>query len=103
MNSKNKLTKAEIIVSLNEKLGLSKNDIHLIIDGFFEEVKAGLMEDKTIELRGFGTFEIKTRKGKENAHNPKSGQVVSVQTHGAAIFRPGKEIADSVWDLRTED
>ncbi|MCR5761444.1 MAG: integration host factor subunit beta [Sphaerochaetaceae bacterium] len=96
--SKSKLTKAAIIESLHEKLDLNRSDIHEVIDLFFEEVKAGLSKDQVIELRGFGTFEVRSRKGKEKARNPKTGELVAVQSHGVAVFRPGKELKDQVWN-----
>ncbi len=95
-----KLTKAEIIEHVHEKLGLSRSDVHQVIDEFFIELKDGLEDDKVIELRGFGTFEIRTRKGRERARNPKTGEIVAVNTHGVAVFRPGKELKDLAWDLR---
>lgn len=95
-----KLTKAAMIESLHNKLGLSRTDIHRVIDELFEEIKDGLKEDKVIELRGFGTFEVRTRKGREKARNPKTGDLVAVETHGVAIFRPGRELKDAIWDLR---
>ena len=95
-----KLTKAAIIESLHNKIGLSRADIHRVIDELFEEIKDGLKDDRIIELSGFGTFEVRTRKGREKARNPKTGEVVSVDTHGVAIFRPGKELKDCIWDLR---
>ncbi|MGM0431505.1 MAG: HU family DNA-binding protein [Spirochaetota bacterium] len=95
-----KLTKAEIIENIHEKLGVSRSDVHEVIDQFFVELKEGLEEDKVIELRGFGTFEIRTRKGRERARNPKTGEIVAVDTHGVAVFRPGKELKDLAWDLR---
>ena len=96
---KEKLTKAVIIENLHEKLGIERDDIHLVIDSFFEEIKNALKDDDVIELRGFGTFEVKTRKGREKARNPKTGEIVSVNSHGVAVFRPGKELKDFVWDL----
>ena len=60
-------------------------------------------EEKVIELRGFGTFEVRTRKGREKARNPKTGDLVAVDTHGVAVFRPGKELKDLVWNLRQEN
>ena len=97
---KEKLTKAAMIESLHNKLGISRTDIHMVIDELFEEIKDGLKEDRVIELRGFGTFEVRTRKGREKARNPKTGDLVAVDTHGVAIFRPGKELKESVWNLR---
>lgn len=95
-----KLTKAAIIENLHNKLGIGRADIHVIIDELFEEIKDALKDDKIIELRGFGTFEVRTRKGREKARNPKTGDIVAVDSHGVAIFRPGKELKDFVWNLR---
>lgn len=98
---KDKLTKAEIIENLHDKLGLSRTDIHRTIDEIFEEIKEGLKNNQVIELRGLGTFEVKVRKGREKARNPKTGETVAVENHGVAIFRPGKELKDSLWDIRS--
>jgi integration host factor subunit beta len=97
-----KLTKAEIIDQIHEKLSVSRNEIHDVIDEFFEELKEALQDDRVIELRGFGTFEIRTRKGREKARNPKTGEIVPVDTHGVAVFRPGKELKQLAWPLRGE-
>ena len=94
-----KLTKAAIIESLHAKLGINRTDIHSVIDELFEEIKDGLKDNRVIELRGIGTFEVRIRKGREKARNPKTGDVVAVDKHGVAIFRPGKELKDFVWDI----
>lgn len=95
-----KLTKAEIIENIHDKLGVDRKDIHAIIDEFFEEVKEALANGRTTELRGFGTFEVRIRKGRDKARNPKTGETVSVDNHGVAVFRPGKELKDTLWNLR---
>lgn len=96
----NKLTKAEIIDSIFEKTGVNRKDVHRILDEFFDELKDGLRDDRVVELRGFGTFEIRTRKGREKARNPKTGEIVPVSAHGVAVFRPGKELKQLAWPLR---
>jgi len=95
-----KLTKAEIVEQISESTGLTKKDIHGVIDSFFTELKDALLNDRIVEFRGFGTFEVKTRKGREKARNPKTGQTVQVQDHGVVNFRPGKELKDAAWGLR---
>lgn len=98
----NKMTKADLIGNLQDKLPFLSTDIHLILDAFFEEIKEALKNDRIIELRGFGTFEVRERKGRVQARNPKTGEIVSVVPHGVAIFRPGKELKDSVWNLNND-
>lgn len=95
-----KLTKAEIIEAIFEKTQVNRKTIHAVVDQFFDEVKAALIEDRIVELRGFGTFEIRTRKGREKARNPKTGEVVPVQNHGVTVFRPGKDLKKKTWELR---
>lgn len=95
-----KLTKAEIIEAIFEKTQVNRKTIHAVVDQFFDEVKQALMEDRVVELRGFGTFEIRTRKGREKARNPKTGEVVPVQNHGVTVFRPGKDLKKKTWELR---
>ncbi|HEC62401.1 MAG TPA: integration host factor subunit beta [bacterium] len=94
-----KLTKAEIIERIHQEVDVSKKNIHKILDLLFQEIKAGLLQDQIIELRGFGTFEVKTRKGRK-ARNPKTGEVVDVSNHGVAVFRPGRELKQKAWFLR---
>ncbi len=95
-----KFTKAEIVNNIYECVDVNKKDIHLIIDSFFDEVKKALVEAKVVELRGFGTFEVKTRKAREKARNPKTGEIVPVDSHGVTVFRPGKELKELTWNVK---
>ena len=92
-----KLTKAEIVDSIYEKTGVNRKDIRSAIDLFLSEIKSALVKGLIIELRGFGTFELKIRRGREKARNPKTGMPVSVESHRVAVFRPGKELKQAVW------
>lgn len=95
-----KLTKAEIVNNIYESVDVNKKDIHSIIDCFFEEVKEALENGKVVELRGFGTFEVKTRKAREKARNPKTGEIIPVDSHGVTVFRPGKELKELTWNVK---
>ncbi|MCK4540684.1 MAG: integration host factor subunit beta [Spirochaetales bacterium] len=97
---RSKLTKAEIIENIHEKLDVNRTDIHKVLDELFEQLKDGLQEDRVVELRGFGTFEIRARKGRKRARNPRTGEIVPVNPHGVAVFRPGKELKQLAWLLR---
>jgi len=98
--AREKLSKAEIVENVFPRVKVSKKNIHRVIDLFFEQIKTGLLADKVIELRGIGTFEIRMRKGRK-ARNPKTGDAVMVRNHGVAHFRPGRELKQKVWDLRS--
>ncbi|MDR2663270.1 MAG: integration host factor subunit beta [Treponema sp.] len=98
-----KFTKAEIIDSVYEKTGLNRNDIKTVVDLVFEEIKKALARGTVTELRGFGTFETRIRKGRQKARNPKTGETVQVTSHGAAVFRPGRELKRAVWTLPSSE
>ena len=97
--SEQKLTKANLVERIYPEVGASKKDVHSILDLFFEAVKQGLLDDQVIELRGFGTFEVRTRRGRQ-ARNPKTGERVQVKDHGVAVFRPGRELKQKAWQIR---
>ena len=98
-----KITKAEIVDAIYNKTGTNRKDIRDIVDHFIDEVKAALVSHKVIELRGFGTFEIKIRKGRQKARNPKTGEILSVNSHGIAAFKAGRELRQDVWNLKQEE
>ena len=98
--AREELSKAEIVENIYPQVKASKKNIHRIIDLFFDQIKSGLLADRVIELRGLGTFEIRTRKGRK-ARNPKTGDSVVIRDHGVAHFRPGRELKQKVWDLRS--
>jgi integration host factor subunit beta len=84
------VTKADIVEKISNELNVQKKDIAFVIDSFFEIVKNRLSSGESVELRGFGTFGLKVRKGR-TARNPRSGEAVSVGDRVVVIFKPGKE------------
>jgi integration host factor subunit beta len=92
-----KCTKAEIVDIVYEKSGINRSDIKSILDISLDAIKEALRGNRTVELRGFGTFEVRFRKGRAKARNPRTGEFVPPCPHGIVAFRPGKEIKRDVW------
>ena len=99
----NKFTKAEIIDSLYQKTGMNRSEIRNALDLFITELKDALLRRQVIELRGFGTFEVKIRKARKRARNPKTGENIAVRSHGTVAFRSGRELKQAVWNITDED
>ena len=97
-----KVTKFDLVEAVYENTSYDKKVVQTVIDSFLEEVKNSLKDSSTIELRGFGTFELRLRKGKESARNPKTGDKVTVAPHYVAAFRSGQELKNSLWNLPVE-
>ena len=98
-----KYTKAEIVDSIYNKTGINRKEIRKILDYFIEDVKGALIDNRIIELRGFGTFEVRIRKGRQKARNPKTGEILAVNSHGTVSFRAGRDLKQDVWNIRQEN
>ena len=98
-----KLSKAEIVKNINETTGIPASDILRIVNALFDEIKDGMKDGRIAELRGFGTFATKVRKGKESARNPKTGESCSVESHKVVKFYSGKELKESIWNVFPEE
>lgn len=98
-----KFTKADVIDALYEKTGMSRGEIRNIIDLFIDEIKDALMRRQIIELRGFGTFEVRIRKARSRARNPRTGENIVIRSHGAVAFRSGRELKQAVWKLNDDN
>ena len=97
-----KFTKADAVNALYHKTGISKKEIGTVLDVFMGELKSALANRCVIELRGFGTFEVKVRKARAKARNPRTGEIVSVSPHGIVSFRAGRELKQGVWSINDD-
>ena len=97
-----KTKKYDLIDRINKSTDIDKKTIGIVVDSLFEELKVSLSNKSVIELRGFGTFEPRERKGKKNARNPRTGSMVDAKNHFIAVFRPGKELKDLMLKIPTD-
>jgi len=97
-----KFTKVDIVDALYEKMGMSRTEIRGVVDLFIDEMKEALIRRQVIELRGFGTFEVKVRKARPRARNPKTGETIVIHSHGVVSFRSGRELKQAVWALNDD-
>lgn len=90
------MTKSELVEKLSYKLrGLSKTEVEIIVDTLFNKMTEALKKGSRIELRGFGTFEVRKRNARQG-RNPKTGASVYVQNRKVPFFKVGKELRDRV-------
>jgi integration host factor subunit beta len=86
------MTKSELIAAVALKFPeITQRDIELTVNSVFEGMKKELVRGGRIELRGFGSMEVRTRRPR-SARNPKTGIKVSVASRRTAVFYPGKEL-----------
>lgn len=91
------MTKVEMVKSLMEKTGLSRNQAVETVEFFLESVKIALKKGEKVCLVGFGTFYIK-EKGARNGRNPRTGEKINIPPKRVAVFKPGKSFREMVND-----
>ncbi|MBR1640465.1 MAG: integration host factor subunit beta [Treponema sp.] len=98
MNSK--ITKVELVDGIYDSVNnIDKKEISSVVDELMNQIRKNLEEGNIIELRGFGTFEVRLRKGRSKARNPKTGEMASSAPHYVAAFRAGKMLKNNLLKL----
>ncbi|HEY3491163.1 MAG TPA: integration host factor subunit beta [Candidatus Deferrimicrobiaceae bacterium] len=90
------MTKSDLVEKLSEKVSnLTKKECEEIVDTVFENMKKALHKGEKIEIRGFGSFTVRTRRAKEG-RNPKTGDKVAIPEKRIPFFKVGKELRELV-------
>lgn len=95
------VTKKEIVKDISDKLGLTQLKTKEIVQETFDAIVKTLVEERRIELRNFGVFEVKKRAARK-ARNPRTGDKVFVPEKFVVTFKPGKEMEERVRQLEEE-
>ncbi len=85
------LTKADMVESLFNEIGLNKKEAHELVDLFFHELEACLAYGEPIRLGGFGNFDLRDKNARPG-RNPKTGEIVPIPARRVVTFRPGQKL-----------
>ncbi len=83
------MTKKEIVKQISERIGLTQLKTKDIVQQTFDAIVETLLEERRIELRNFGVFEVKERAPRK-ARNPRTGEPVQVPAKRVVTFKPGR-------------
>ncbi len=89
------MTKAELVVKIAEKAGMTKANAERSLNAFLDAVEDTLVKDGKLMLTGFGTFAVESRKARKG-RNPRTGQEIDIPESKVVKFRPGKLLKDAV-------
>jgi len=89
------MTKSDLIDVLCETQKIPKGRAELLVQTVFESMEAALKRGERIEIRGFGSFELRSYRPYEG-RNPRTGVRVSVQPKRLPFFKVGKELKERV-------
>ena len=89
------LTKADLIEEVLRITELPRKESEIIVETIFESIIESLQKGEKIEIRGFGSFRTRERRGRVG-RNPKTGEKVEVPAKKIPFFKPSKELKDFV-------
>lgn len=89
------MTKAELVTSIAEKTGLTKKDSEKALAAFVDTVTETLAKGDSIQLVGFGTFEVRERAAREGI-NPRTKEKIEIAATKVPVFKAGRALKDAV-------
>jgi len=89
------LTKADLVAEVERITELKRSDSETIVETIFDSIIQSLQNGEKIEIRGFGSFRTRQRRGRVG-RNPKTGAKVEVPAKKIPFFKPSKELKDFV-------
>ena len=91
------MTKQELIdtIATDNKHGLEPDDVRMAVDLILDCIADGLAQGKRVEIRGFGSIQLRYRSPKQG-RNPKTGEPVNVTGKFFPRFKPGRKLRERV-------
>src|ERR1700731_4552918 len=89
------LTKADLIEEVLRVTELPRKESETIVETIFESIIGALQKGEKIEIRGFGSFRTRERRGRVG-RNQKTGEKGEDKAKKIPFFKPSKELKDFV-------
>ena len=89
------MTRAGLIACILRKRRISKLRAEVLVEAIFDCLQESLRRGEPIELRGFGTFDVRRREP-HRGRNPRTGQSVDVKARQLPFFRPSPALVERV-------
>ncbi len=82
------MTKKDIVMKVSNDTNVAQIDVKKVVQRTLDAVVESLERGETVELRNFGVFKVKSRRGRIG-RNPRTGQEVQVPEKKVVVFKPG--------------
>ena len=90
------MLKRDLVEKTTESLeGFLKKDIGKVVDIIIETMSDSLDQGNRVEIRGFGSFSVRTRKARQTK-NPKTGKVMDIPPRKTLHFAMSKSLKESL-------
>jgi integration host factor subunit beta len=89
------MTRPDLAEEVYQAIGMSLKESDVIVCAIFDGIVRALRSGDHVEIRGFGSFRTRQRRGRIG-RNPKTGAKVEVPPKSIPFFKPSKELRDLV-------
>jgi DNA-binding protein HU-beta len=91
------MNKADLIHEVQKHLGAECSKAHAerAVNALIASIQKGLKKDKEVQIVGFGTFAVKSRKAR-TGRNPQNGEAIQIKASRTVGFRAGASLKSSV-------
>ncbi len=89
------MNKSELVDQVAEKTEMSKKDSEKAVKAVLDSITDGLVKGDKVQLVGFGTFEVRSRKEREG-RNPATGEKIKIKALKVPAFKPGKALKEKI-------
>ena len=89
------MKKTDLIEAISKKSKVSRLESKFCVEVILEELTSAIASGKRVEVRGFGGFYKRHRKGRIGI-NPKTGEQTEVAEKFVPFFKPGKFLKEVV-------
>ncbi|MDR0930967.1 MAG: HU family DNA-binding protein [Clostridiales bacterium] len=89
------MNKAGLVDVVASKTNFTKKDSTAAVDAFIAAVTEALSKGESVQLVGFGTFEVRKRAAHEGV-NPKTRAKIMIAASNNVGFKAGKNLKDAV-------
>lgn len=85
------MNKNELLEKVSLASGLTKTQSDAAINAFVEVITEALKADDKISLKGFGTFEVRTREAR-TGRNPRTGETMTIAASKVPAFKASSSL-----------
>ena len=89
------MTKKNLVRTISEEFRLTQLQVSQIVQKTLDTIVKTLVEERRVEIRNFGVFEVRWRKSRR-ARNPRTGEKVVVPEKCTVTFKPGRAMEERV-------
>ena len=89
------MNKSDLIEALSKGKDLTKTKAEEVVDLVFSEMTNALVVGDRVEVRGLGSFKVKSYDGYKG-RNPKTGRQIKVKPKKLPFFKCGKDLKERV-------